>query len=60
MIDVYFIGLEDEPKNGYYERNINGVAAAIEELPAGERGFIIRKVEMDEKNFNNLPEFMGF
>ena len=59
-MDIYFIGLEDEPKNGYYERNIVEVAAVITELQANEPGLIIRKVLMDEKDFNNLPEFMGF
>ena len=60
-INVYYIGLEYEPKNGYYEKDINQVMGAIEALDStADDGFIIRKIKMDEANYINLPEFMGF
>ena len=60
IIGLYYIGLEDEPNNGYYEKDIEGVIAAIKELPVEESGFIIKKVQMEKSKFDNLPEFMGF
>ena len=60
IIGLYYIGLEDEPNNGYYEKDIEGVIAAIQELPVEESGFIIKKVQMEKSEFDNLPEFMGF
>ncbi len=43
IIGLYYIGLEDEPNNGYYEKDIEGVIAAIQELPVEESGFIIKR-----------------
>ena len=60
IITVYWIGLEGEPNNGYYERDIKSVAGAIEALSPNNDGFIIRKKEMREDVYNALPEFMGF
>ena len=59
-IEVYYIGLENEPNNGYYEKDLDAVAAAIETLDPNCDGFIVRIVTMDEDKYNNLPEFMGF
>ncbi len=60
IIGVYYIGLEDEPNNGYYEKDIEGVIEAIKELPVEESGYIIKKVQMEKSKFDNLSEFMGF
>jgi len=57
-IDVFFIGLPDEPKNGYYD-DLDGVTQAVDALDYEEE-YIIRKESMDELKFKNLPEFMGF
>jgi len=60
IIGLYYIGLEDEPNNGYYEKDIEAVMEAIKELPVEESGYIIKKVQMEKRDFYNLPEFMGF
>jgi len=59
-ITVYWIGLEDEPNNGYYEKNIKNVADAIEALESNSDGFVVRTKKMLEDVYNALPEFMGF
>jgi len=59
MIDVYWIGLESKPHNGFYERDPKDVVDALESLDYGE-GFVIRRQQMAEKDYLALPEFMGF
>ena len=59
QVEVYFLALEDEPKNGFYDK-LPGIMETIETLETNETGFIVRKHTMDEDLFNNLPEFMGF
>ena len=59
QVEVYFLALEDEPKNGFYD-TLDGIMATIKSLETNGIGFIVRKHKMDEDLFNNLPEFMGF
>ena len=59
-IEVYYIGLESEPNNGYYEKDIKKVMGAIEALDLSTEGFVVRKYTIDEDKYNALPEFMGF
>ena len=60
IISVYWIGLESEPNNGYYEENIKDVAGALESLDYDGEGFIVRKRQMEAKDYLALPEFTGF
>ena len=59
-IEVYYIGLESESNNGYYEKDIKKVMGAIEALDLSTKGFVVRKYTIDEDKYNALPEFMGF
>lgn len=60
IIGLYYVGLEDEPNNGYYEKDIEGVMTAIEGLGVEKSGYIVKKVQMEKAEFDNLPEFVGF
>jgi len=60
IIGLYYVGLEDEPDIGFYEKDIEGVVGAIEGLTVLESGLIVKKVQMEKREFDNLPWFPGF
>jgi len=60
MIEVYWISLESEPKNGYYERDMKDIIGALESLDYDGEGFIIKRCQMKEEDYLALPEFTGF
>jgi len=60
IIGLYYVGLEDEPNTGYYEKDIEGVMGAIEGLTVLESGLIVKKVQMEKREFDNLTWFTGF
>lgn len=56
-IDVWFISLLYDPKNGFYEKDIKSVMAFLEDI---EDEYLIKKETMSAGQFYYLPEFQGF
>lgn len=56
-IDVWFISLPDEPKNGYYENDVRQVANLLE---TADEPYLIERKKMIAGQYYNLPEFTGF
>lgn len=57
QIDVWFISLPDEPKNGYYENDIAQVANVLE---TAEEPYLVEREKMIAGQYYNLPDFGGF
>ena len=56
-IDVWFMALQDDPKNGFYEKDLKNIMAALEDI---EEPYLITKEKMAAGCFYYLPEFIGF
>lgn len=58
-IDVWHVTLPDEPKNGYYDTEINYIIDMLNECDYGD-GYTIKKESMKVTKYYGLPEFVGF
>ncbi len=58
-IDVWHITLPDEPKNGYYDTEINHIIDMLNECDYNE-GYTIKKESIKAIVYYGLPEFVGF
>ena len=56
-IDVWFISLPGDPKNGFYENDMCQIAQILCHM---EDQYQIEKRKMKAGRFYNLPEFAGF
>ena len=58
-IDVWHIALANEPKNGYYDTDINHIIDMLNECDYDE-GYTVKKERMKATTYYGLPEFVGF
>lgn len=56
-IDVWFVSLPHDPKNGYYENDTSRIASMLEDA---EEPYLIERQKIYAGAYYNLPDFEGF